>query len=88
MSRSKLPLSARDTTVLKVNAVGRRKWKKESGYYRQGRVEGTFFRYKQIIGGKLHARCIQSQRVEAALACRILNRMGAMGMPKSVAVSA
>jgi hypothetical protein len=46
VSRSKLPLSARDTTVLKVNAVGRRKWKKESGYHRQGRVENTFFRYK------------------------------------------
>jgi hypothetical protein len=52
VSRSQLPLSARDTTVLKVNAVGRGKWKKKSGYHRQGRVENTFFRYKQILGGK------------------------------------
>ncbi len=88
VSRSKLPLSARDTTVLKVNDVGRRKWKKESGYHRQGRVENTFFRYKQILGGKLRARQVRSQEVEAAPACRILNRMGEMGMPKSVSVSA
>jgi hypothetical protein len=88
VSRSKLQLSARDTTVLEVNAMGRREWKKESGYHRKGRVENTFFRYKQILGGKLRARHVQAQRVEAALACRILNRMGGMGMSKSVAVSA
>ncbi|MFT5199793.1 MAG: hypothetical protein ACI87O_002466 [Planctomycetota bacterium] len=87
VSRSKLPLSARDTTVLQVNAVGRREWKKESGYHRQGRVENTFFRYKQILGGKLRARHTKTQEVEAVLACRILNRMGEMGMPKSAAVS-
>ncbi|MFT5286540.1 MAG: hypothetical protein ACI8TQ_002709 [Planctomycetota bacterium] len=84
LSRSKLPLSARDKTVLKVNMVGRRKWKKESGYHRQGRVENTFFRYKQIFNSKLHARHEQAQEVEAALACRILNRMSELGLPVSV----
>ncbi len=88
MSRLKLPLSARDETVLKGNAMGRRKWKKSSGYHRQGRVENTFFRSKQILGGKLHARHAKAQEVEAVLACRILNRMHALGMPKSVAVVA
>ncbi len=88
MSRSKLPLSARDTTVCEVNTMGRRQWKKESGYHRQGRVENTFFRYKQILGGKLRARQVRAQEVEAALACRILNRMGETDMPRSVAVSA
>ncbi len=88
VSRSKLPLSARDATVLEVNTMGRRQWKKESGYHRQGRVENTFFRYKQILGGKLNARHAQAQEVEAALACRILNRMGETGMPKSAAIAA
>ncbi len=74
--------------MLKVDAVGRRKWKKEPAYHRQGRVENTFFRYKQILGGKLNARHAQAQEVDAALACRILNRMGEMGMPKSAAVPA
>jgi hypothetical protein len=86
--RSKLPLSARDKTVLKVNMLGRGKWKKESGYHRQGRVENSFFRHNQTLGGKLRARHARAQEVEAVLACRILNRMHALGMPKSVAVVA
>jgi hypothetical protein len=35
---------ARDRTVRRVRKVGRRQWKKESGYHRQARVENTFFR--------------------------------------------
>jgi hypothetical protein len=46
----------------------------------------AFLRYKQIFGGHLNARCIQAQRVEAALACEILSGMGAIGMPNSVAI--
>ena len=41
---------ARDRTVTLVQQLGRRRWKKVSGYHRQGRVENTFFRYKSIIG--------------------------------------
>jgi hypothetical protein len=74
--------------VLQVNAVGRRKWKKESGYHRQGRVENTYFRYKQILGGKLHARHAKAQEVKVAQTCRVLNRKGELGMPKSVAILA
>ena len=66
----------------------RRKWKKESDYHRQGRVENTFFRYKQILGGKLHARHARAQEVEAVLACRILNRMAELGLAVSVAKAA
>ena len=36
--------SARDRTVRRVRKVGRRRWKKESGYHQQARVENTFFR--------------------------------------------
>jgi len=38
--------SARDRTVRRVRKVGRRQWKKESGYHRQACVENAFFRYK------------------------------------------
>jgi hypothetical protein len=88
VSRSRLPLSARDKTVLKVHMMGRRKWKKESDYHLQGRVENTIFRYKQIFGGKLRARHAKAQEVEAALACRVLNRMSELGLPVSVAKAA
>ena len=47
---------ARDRTIKKVTKLGRRRWKKESGYHRQARVENTFFRYKSIIGDDLRAR--------------------------------
>ncbi len=52
---------ARDRTVRRVRKVGRRQWKKESGYHQQARVENTFFRYKSIIGGRLRARHPKSQ---------------------------
>jgi hypothetical protein len=35
--------SAPDRTILRIKEVGRRQWKKESGYHRQARVENTFF---------------------------------------------
>ena len=41
--RSTLP-SARDRTIMRIKEIGRRRWKKESGYHRQARVENTFFR--------------------------------------------
>lgn len=34
----------RDRTVRRVKEVGRRQWKKKSGYHQQTRVENTFFR--------------------------------------------
>ena len=78
--------SARDRTVKRVRKVGRRQWKKESGYHEQARVENTFFRYKSIIGGRLRARHPKSQEAEAVIACNILNRMAALGPPESFAI--
>ena len=46
---------ARDRTITLVKQLGRRQWKKVSGYHRQGRVENAFFRYKSIIGDGLRA---------------------------------
>jgi hypothetical protein len=78
---------ARDHTVRRVRKVGRRQWEKESGYHRQARVENTFFRYKSIIGDRLRARHPKSQEAEAVIACNILNRMAAIRMPESFAIS-
>ena len=74
---------ARDRTVTLVKQLGRRRWKKVSGYHRQGRVENTFFRYKSIIGDGLRARSPAGQGSEAVLGCEILNRMTALGRPVS-----
>ena len=74
---------ARDRTITWVKQLGRRRWKKASGYHRQGRVENAFFRYKSIIGDGLRARSPAGQGSEAVLGCEILNRMTALGRPVS-----
>jgi transposase len=80
--------SARDRMIMRIREIGRRQWKKESGYHQQARVENTFFRYKAIIGPRLRARHPQSQKAEAVMACNILNRMAGLGMPESIAIRA
>ncbi len=80
--------SARDRTVARIREVGRRQWKKESGYHRQGTVENASFRYKSIIGDRLRARHSKAQEAEALLACNILNRMTELGRPDSYAIGA
>ncbi len=78
---------ARDRAITAVQALGRHQWKKASGYHRQARVENAFFRYKSIIGDGLRARSRGGRSVEARLACRVLNRMTALGRPQSSAIS-
>jgi len=86
VSRRKPRSSARDRTIRTVHAVGRRRWKKASGYHRQARVEKAFFRYKSIIGDSLHARSPAGQGTETVLACNILNQMTQRGRPASYAI--
>ena len=74
---------ARDRTIQLVKTLGRRQWKKASGYHRQGLVENVFFRYKSIIGDGLRARSPAGQGSEVVLGCEILNRMTALGRPVS-----
>jgi hypothetical protein len=77
---------SRDRVIRRIRKVGRRQWKKESGYHQQARAENTFFRYKRILGDRLHARDGDAQVVEARLACNLLNRMAELGMPASYLV--
>ena len=85
VSRRRPRSSARDRTIRMVKDIGRRQWKKASGYHRQALVENAFFRYKSIIGTGLRARTPGGQRAEALLACNILNRMTDLGGPESYA---
>jgi hypothetical protein len=72
---------------MRVRKIGRRQWKKESGYHEQARVENTFFRYKTTIGPELRARHPQAQEAEAIIACNVLNRMIGLGRPESFAIA-
>jgi len=86
VSRRRPRSAARDRTIKRVEDVGRRQWKKESGYHQQGIVENAFFRYKSVIGDRLRARCPGAQKAEALLACNILKLMFELGRPTSVAI--
>ena len=77
---------ARDRTITAVKHLGRRRWKKASGYHRQARVENAFFRYKSIIGDGLRARSPGGQAGEALLACNVLNQMMERGRPVSYSI--
>jgi hypothetical protein len=79
--------SVRDRTIADVETLGRRAWKKASGYHQQARVENAFFRYKSIIRAGLRARSHNGRKLEASLACCVLNRMAELGRPEASAIS-
>ena len=70
---------------MRMKEIGRRQWKKESGYHRQAGMENTFLRNTTIVGPRLRARNPASQQAEAIIAYNILNRMIALGRPESFA---
>ncbi len=76
----------RDRAVRRIRKVGRRQWKKEVGYHRQARAENPFFRLKTILGDRMRSHGEEAQRVEALIACNILNRMAELGRPASYAI--
>ncbi len=83
LSRRGARLGARDRTIRRVKALGRRRWTKASGSQQHARVENAFFRYTSIVGDCLRARRSSGQRREAVLACHVLNRMTELGRPVS-----
>ncbi|MBU2710779.1 hypothetical protein [Zooshikella harenae] len=40
-------------------------------------------RYKRTFGNQLHAREMSNQEIEVMIACGVLNRFTALGMPQS-----
>ena len=60
---------------------------KETGYRQQARVEGTFLRYKRILGGRLRAKGFEAQKREAVVGCTVLNKMLALGEAQSSAAA-
>ncbi len=79
-------LAERDAHVDRIQQVGRRRWRSEVEQHRQARAENTSYRYKRTFGTRLRSRHEDTQRAEARIACRILNRMTELGMPESYAV--
>ena len=79
------PCHIQDENLRSIRQVGRKQWKKESGYHRRSLSETAMFRLKTIFGGKLR-RFFDNQAVELFLQCAALNRMIQSGKPDSYKV--
>jgi hypothetical protein len=83
---SKGPATQRDKHLETIARHGRIGWQRSSGYSRRSLVETAMYRYKTIIGRRLHARNLPNQKTEAKIGCNVLNRMTSLGMPVAVRV--
>jgi hypothetical protein len=77
------PPLPRDENLRAIRRVGRRAWKRESGYHVRSLAETGVFRMKAIFGGHLAGRKPECQDTEGAIRGRALNIMTHLGMPDS-----
>jgi hypothetical protein len=77
----------RDGVIERSRELGRAAWKIEAGYHRRSLAETGMFRIKRLLGNRLTAKKFEHQKVEAAIWCRIINKVTALGMPVSVAIN-
>ena len=73
--------TVRDYQIAHIKANGQISWQKASGYNQRSRIETQMGRWKAVIGPKLKARHFISQKTEANIGVRVLNRMTALGRP-------
>jgi hypothetical protein len=82
------PRLARDENLRRIRRIGRKAWKKESGYHERSLAETAMFRMKTIFGDGVASRGPARQATEAGVRCRALNIMTHQGMPKSERIAA
>ena len=73
----------RDAVLRRIKAEGRYVWRTASGATRQSLAENAVSRFKALLGVKLVSRNFENQQVEALVKCQVLNRMAALGLPRS-----
>ncbi|NQT73103.1 MAG: transposase, partial [Chloroflexi bacterium] len=76
-------MDTRDDNLRRIQEIGRRAWKKESGYHRRSLVETGIYRLKRIFGEALSSKKLDSQNIEIRLRCKAMNLMTGLGMPKT-----
>jgi IS5 family transposase len=82
---SKAERLIRDENLRRIRQVGRKQWKKESGYHRRSLAETQMFRVKTIFGERVSARQFAGQATQVLVRCAALNTMTHLGMPDSYA---
>ena len=71
----------------RIKDEGRYSWQALSGVTRQSLVENAVSRFKALLGERLASREFGRQQVEALVKSQVLNRMTALGMPRSERIS-
>jgi hypothetical protein len=64
----------RDKHLKTIAEHGHMSWQRSSGYNRRSLIETAMFRYKTVIGRRLHARILPNQRTDAKIGGNVLNR--------------
>jgi hypothetical protein len=77
----------RDQHLQSIAEHGRMGWQKRSGYTRRALVETSISRFKRVIGDVLRSQTDRRRATEVAIAISALNRMLALGRPKSVRIA-
>ena len=67
-----------------ITVCGRMSWHRSS--CNKGLVETAMFRYKTVIGRRLHVRVLPNQRTEAKRGCNVFNRVTGLGMAISTRI--
>jgi hypothetical protein len=73
----------RNETLRAIKRLGRRLWKRWSGYHRRSLAETAMSRLKRL-GERLSARDPARQVAEVQIRCAILNTFNALGMPDTI----
>jgi hypothetical protein len=76
----------RNETLRAIKHLGRRLWKRWSGYHRRSLAETAMSRLKRL-GERLWARDPARQVAEVQIRCAILNTYNRLGMPDTVAIA-
>ncbi len=80
---SKKPPLARDENLRAIRQIGRKEWKKSSGYHQRSKAETAMFRFKALFGGRLASRNFETQASDVFIGCHVLNTFTQLGMPSS-----
>jgi predicted molibdopterin-dependent oxidoreductase YjgC len=59
-------------------------WRKDFNYGRRSLGQVAMMRYKTVIGHRLHAQTLPTQKVEAAAGCKVINIMTRPGIRASM----
>ena len=76
----------RDDHLCSIEQHGRIGWQRSSGYGRRSLVETAMYRYKTVIGRRLHARTLPNQNTEDKIGCNVLNRMTRLAITNSIRI--